>query len=238
MTFKLIANERTEKGEKVRSKTVIPAVVYGVGSNSVSLTLNYEDFVKLYKEAGEASLVDLSIGSKNEGKILIHDIQYDPVTDRIIHVDLRRIDMNKAMTATVELRFTGESPAIKEQGGTLVHNIDEVEVTCLPQDLVSHIDVDLSILKTFDDAIKVKDLNVPAGITITSPHAEDLVVKAAPALTEEEIKAMEEAAKPTDLSAIEVSGKKEAEEGEAAAEEGEAGKAETDKSAPESTAKE
>jgi large subunit ribosomal protein L25 len=232
MTFKLSANVRTEKGEKVRSKSVIPAVIYGAGSDSVSLTLDYESFAKLFKEAGEASLVDLVIGDKNEGKVLIHDIQYDPISDRINHVDLRRIDMNKEMTATVELRFINESPAIKEQGGTLVHNIDEVEVKCLPKDLVSHIDVDLSVLKNFDVVIKVGDLNIPNGITITSPHIEDLVVKAAPALTEEEIKAMEEATKTADLSAIEVAGKKKEEEGEeGAAPAGEEGKAEAGKAA-------
>jgi len=254
MSFKLSANERTAKGAEVRTKTIIPAVVYGMGEKTTSVTLNYDEFTKLYHEAGEASLVDLFLNDKDGGKVLIHDIQYDPVSDRVIHVDLRRIDMNKVMTATVELRFVGESPVIKEhggtlmhnigsvevkclpkdlvshidvdlsvlknfdivikeQGGTLMHNIGSVEVKCLPKDLVSHIDVDLSVLKNFDIVIKVKDLPIPASITVTSPNAEDLVVKATPALTEEEIKAMEESAKPADLSTIEVAGKKK-EEGE------------------------
>ncbi len=220
MTFKLSAVARTEKGEKVRTKTVLPAVVYGMGAPAASVTINYEEFAKLYAEAGEASLIDLLVGDKADGKVLIQDIAYDPVSDRIVHVDLRRIDMNKELTATVELRFTGESPVIKAQGGTLMHNISEVEVKCLPKDLVSHIDVDLNVLKTFDDVIKVKDLIVPAGITITSPNAEDLVAKATAALTEEEIKAMEVAAAPVDLGKIEVAGKKKEEEGEEGAAEG------------------
>jgi len=118
------------------------------------------------------------------------------------------------MTATVELRFVGEAPVIKEQGGTLMRNLESVEVKCLPKDLVSHIDVDLTVLKTFDDVVKIKNLIVPAGITITNPHAEDLIAKATAALTEEEIKAMEESAKPADLTKIEVAGKKKEEEGE------------------------
>jgi len=225
MTFKLEANERQVKGADIRTKTIIPAVVYGMGGTAVSLTLNYDEFVKLYDEAGEASLIDLLLNGKMDGKVLIHDIQYDPVSDRIIHVDLRRIDMNKEMTATVELRFVGEAPVIKEQGGTLMHNISKVEVKCLPKDLVSHIDVDLSGLKTFDDTIKVKNLVIPAGITITSPRADDLVAKATAALTEEEIKAMEAASVPVDLSKIETAGKKKEEEEEAGAE-GEEKKAE------------
>ena len=218
MPFKLSANERTVKGEKVRTKTVLPAVVYGMGAPAASVTLNYAEFVKLYDQAGEASLIDLLLGDKADGKVLIQDIQYDPVSDRIIHVDLRRIDMRKEMTATVELRFVGESPVIKAQGGTLMRNLESAEVKCLPKDLVSHIDVDLTVLKTFDDVIKIKDLIVPAGITITNPHAEDLIAKATAALTEEEIKAMEEAAKPVDLGKIEVAGKKKEEEGEEGAE--------------------
>lgn len=212
MSFKISASARTAKGADVRTKTVIPAVVYGMGDKTTSIALNYDEFTKLFREAGEASLVDLFLNDKEGGKVLIQDIQYDPVSDRIIHVDLRRIDMNKVMTAIVELRFVGEAPVIKEQGGTLMHNISDVEVKCLPKDLVSHIDVDLSVLKTFDDIIKVKDLRIPAGITVTSPNAEDLVAKATPALTEEEIKAMEEVTKPADLSAIEVAGKKKEEE--------------------------
>ena len=196
----------------MRTKTIIPAVVYGMGAPAASVALNHDEFVKLYAEAGEASLIDLLLGDKADGKVLIQDIAYDPVSDRIIHVDLRRIDMNKVMTATVELRFVGESPVIKAQGGTLMRSVEAVEVKCLPKDLVSHIDVDLTVLKTFDDVIKIKNLIVPAGITITSPHAEDLIAKATAALTEDEIKAMEQTAAPADLSKIETAGKKKEEE--------------------------
>lgn len=220
MSLKISATARTEQGQKMRTKTLIPAVVYGMGAPATSVALNHDEFVKLYAEAGEASLIDLLLGDKADGKVLIQDIQYDPVSDRIVHVDLRRIDMNKVMTATVELRFAGESPVIKAQGGTLMRSIESVEVKCLPKDLVSHIDVDLTALKTFDDVIKIKDLVVPAGITITSPHAEDLIAKATAALTEDEIKAMEQASKPVDLSKIETAGKKKEEGEEGAVAEG------------------
>ncbi|MBP6859363.1 MAG: 50S ribosomal protein L25 [Candidatus Magasanikbacteria bacterium] len=228
MTLKLSAKKREEKGEKIRTKTVLPAVVYGMGGEALSVTLSHDEFVRLYNEAGEASLIDLFLDEKAEGKILIHDIQYDPVTDQIIHVDLRRIDMNKSMTATVELRFVGEASVIKEQGGTLMHNISSVEVECLPKDLISHIDVDISSLKTFDDAIKVKDLVVPSSVTITSPQADDLVAKATPAMTEEEMKAMEAAA-PVDLTKIETAGKKKEDEEGAEAADGAEKKEETEK---------
>lgn len=217
MSFKLSATTRNVKGEKIRTRTVIPAVVYGMGEKATSITIGYEDFAKLYREAGEASLIDLFLDDKEDGKVLIQDIAYDPVSDLMTHADLRRIDMNKTLTATVELRFIGEASVIKEQGGTLMRNLSEVEVQCLPKDLISHIDVDVSVLKTFDDLIKVKDLPVPSTITITSPNGEDLVAKATPAMSEEEMKALEAVAAPVDLSKIESAGKKK-EEGEEGAE--------------------
>lgn len=216
MAYTLSAQKRTTKGQYVRAEGLVPAVIYGAAGDSVSLSLSLKDFTKLYKAAGESSLIDLTIDGKDGGKVLVQDVQFDPTNDRPMHVDLRRIDMKKEMTARVELRIVGESPAVKEAGGTLVRNVHEVEVKCLPSNLVSHIDVDVSVLKTFDDVIKIKNLVVPAGITITRPNAEDLVIKAAPALTEEEIKAMEEEAKSADVTKIELATKKKEEDEEAA----------------------
>lgn len=216
MEYKLSANKREKRGERVRTNSVLPAVVYGAGKDNISLVLDYNGFVKLHETAGVSSLIDLSIDDKDDSKVLIHNLQYDPVTDRVNHVDLRRIEMGKEMTATIVLNFIGEAPAVKEAGGTLVKNTESLEVKCLPKDLVSEIEVDLSSLKTFDDVLRVKNLSIPSGIEVTSPTPEDVVAKAVPALTEEQLKAMEEAS--TDVAGVEVSGEK-AEEGEADGEE-------------------
>jgi large subunit ribosomal protein L25 len=177
--------------------------VYGAKTTAESVSLGYSDFVKLYRQAGESTLVDLLIDGAASGKVIIQDVQHDPVNDRIIHVDLKRIDMSKKMQAPVELRFVGEAPVIKASGGTLVASVHTVEVECLPQDLVSNIEVSIVGLNSYEDVIKVKDIVLPSGIKILSPQAEDLVVKAAPALTEEQIKAMEEAGAAMDVSKIE-----------------------------------
>lgn len=221
MSYQLTAELRNVKGDKIRAEGKLPAVVYGVGKESQSLSLSPVDFLKLFKKAGESSLIDLSIGGKDAGKVLVQDVQYDPVSDAIIHVDLRSIDMNKEMTAPVVLRFVGESPVIKASGGTMVTTVSSVTVKCLPKDLVSQIEVSLAGLVTFEDTIKVKDIKVPAGITITSPNADDLVAKAVPALTEEEIKAMEESSAAADVTKIvSVSDEKKAEKAAAEAAEG------------------
>lgn len=217
MAHTLKAMKRATKGAKVRLGGELPGVVYGAGSNAESIALSQRDFEKLYKQARGSTLIDLDLEGA-AGKVLVQAVQRDPVKDIIIHVDLRRIDMTKELTAPVTLRFVGEAPVIKAQGGALVTNTQSVEVKCLPKDLVDHIDVDLSKLNSYDDVIKVKDLVLPVGITVLSPHAEDLLVKAAAALTEEEIKAMEEASTaPADLSKIEVAGEKERAAKEAAA---------------------
>lgn len=215
MAFKMSAVKREIKGEKVRKEGLLPAVIYGAGGETESLSLMYNEFVKLYNEAGESSLVDLDVDNKDFGKILIHDVQYDPVSGRPTHVDLRRIDMNKSITASVELRFIGESAAIKEAGGTLVKNVEHVEIECLPKDLLNHIDVDLSVLKTFDDSVTVADLKIPSGVTIIEPSVETTVIKAVPAMTEEEIKAMEaESVAAVDVTKIESAAPKKEKEGE------------------------
>ncbi len=217
MSYLLNAVTRALKGEKVRAEGILPAVIYGAGGETVSLSLSYVDFEKMYREAGDASLIDISIDGKDAGKVLVHEVQYDPVKGQMIHVDFYRIDMSKPITANVDLKFIGEAPAVKELGGTLVHSINEIEIKCLPKDLVSHIDIDVTTLKTFDDTIKVKDLVLPTGFAVVSLHEDDVLAVVTPALTEEQIKAMEEESKTADISKIEVAGKKKEEEGEAAA---------------------
>ena len=227
MAYILKAEKRARKGEGERRAGGLPAVVYGSGKEAVSISLRLNEFAKLYEQASESTLIDLELDGKSAGKVLVQDIQRDPVKGFFIHVDLRAIDMTKPVKAFVELKFTGESPAVKELGGTLVTNLKSVEVKCLPKDLVEYIDVDLNVLKSFSDAIKVKNLIVPEAITIVSPHADDLVAKAIPALTEEEIKKMEEEGKAADVTKIEDAVKKPEKE-----EEGAEGAAATDKAEP------
>lgn len=216
--FKLNAEKREQKSTKVRAEGKIPAVVYGAGSKTESISLSLKEFNKVYNEAGEASLIDLTLDDKNFGKVLIYQVDYEPIKGKIIHVDLKKVDMDKPITAMVKLIFVGEIPAVKELGGTLMHNVVEIEVECLPKDLINHLNVDLSVLKTFDDAIKISNLVLPAGVKLVDANNDQIVAKVLAPLTEEQLKAMEEVTAPVDLSKIETAGKKkeETEEGEEA----------------------
>jgi len=167
--FLLKGQDREIKGKRVknlREQNLIPAVLYGHGLKNQNLAVKKNDFLKVYEKSGESSLIDLQVNDAKPVKILIHDIQRDPKSNEIIHIDFYQIREDEKITTHVKLEFAGEAPAVKELGGVLVKNYDELEIECLPKDLISSIYVDLTSLKTFSDAIHVKDLLVPASIKI------------------------------------------------------------------------
>ncbi|MBI4098827.1 MAG: 50S ribosomal protein L25 [Candidatus Magasanikbacteria bacterium] len=219
MTYQLTVTPRKENAQLVRASDKIPGVVYGPQFASLSITLAKREFLHILKDAGESTLIDCVIeGQKDPVAVLIQEVQFDPLNDQVTHVDLRQVDLSQKIEADIELKFVGEAPAVKAEGGSLVRAADTIKVKCLPKDLVHEIEVSIDSLKTFDDVIKVKDIAVPAAMEVLS-HAEDVVAKVAAPMTEEELKALEE--KPVmDVAAVEVEekGKKEEEaaEGEAA----------------------
>lgn len=190
----LEARERKILGKKVknlRAKNILPAVIYGHDFKPKILEIDYLPFEKVYQKAGESSLVNLKIDNQNPVKVIIQDVQRDPLTNQYLHVDFHRIKMTEKITTEVVLKFTGESPAVKEQGGILVKNLDKLEIECLPQDLVSEIEVDISNLKNSDDLIYVKDLKIPEKIKILN-KPDETVILVTPPRSEEELKALEE----------------------------------------------
>ncbi len=174
LTLKVEPRSITGKKVKtIREKGGIPAVMYGQETDPVNLSVDYASFEKVYKKAGESTLVNLIFGDeKKEVPVLIHDVSYNPVNDKIEHIDFYKIKYGQELTANVELKFVGESKAVKEKGGILVIKLNEVEIRCLPKDLISEIEVDLSILEDFDDIIYVKDLKVPETIKIINDKEE------------------------------------------------------------------
>ncbi|MBI4427034.1 MAG: 50S ribosomal protein L25 [Candidatus Magasanikbacteria bacterium] len=228
MVFTFTAQKRTEKNaDVVRAAGQLPGILYGQGIEPVSLAADRVKFQKLYDQAGESSLIDFTVeGGKEPVKVLIQDIQYDPVKQKPIHFDLRQIRMDKEMDVTIQIHFINEPPAVKGLGGTLNKSIEEIDVRCLPKDLIGSVEVDLGVLQTFDDAIHIKDIKFPDGIKVMNKL--DLVVaKVMPPLTEEQLKAMEESG-PKSVEEVEVEKKgKVEEEGEAAA--GEAGEKKEEK---------
>ncbi len=160
---------------KQRSEGYIPGILYGSGMKNIILEIDSKEFEKTYKKIGETSLVTLDSG-KNKYKVLIHEIQRDPLSGKIIHVDFYQPNLKEEVEVTVPLVFQGEPPAVKELGGTLVKNINEIDVRCLPEKLPHDIKVSVDNLKTFEDAILIKDLNIPEGVKILKDPEETVAL--------------------------------------------------------------
>jgi len=215
------AKRGDDKAKKIRNDKKIPAVIYGSDFDSLAISVDELEFNKVFEQAGESSLINLGIDDDKSEKVLVQDVQKDPVTLNVIHIDFYKVNMKEKIKTAIPIVEVGEAPAIVDLEGILVTNKDEVEVECLPADLIPEIEVDLSVLKTFDDTIHVSDLNVPAGIEILD-DPEEVVFLVQPPRSDEELAELEEEVKE-DVESVEVEGEKK-EEGEESetTEEGEA----------------
>jgi len=212
--LKIKANKRQKYKKAVkylRKEGILPAVLYGPKTTPQSIEVDLKEFKKIYKQAGESSLVSLQLEGK-ESPVLIHSIQHNPLTDEIIHVDFYQPILTEEVEVTIPLVFEGVSEAVKDLGGTLVKEIQEVVVKSLPENLPHDIKVNIDVLKTFDDEILIKDLKIPKGVKILRDENDIVCLVIPPKKAEEELeKPIEE--KVEEIEKIERE-KKEEEEGE------------------------
>lgn len=191
---KLDAKSREERGRKVnkgRREGLVPSVVYGRGVESKSLWVNALDLKRLLRKSGESTIIDLLVDGKDGRNVLIHEIQRNGISNQFTHIDFFQVRMDEKIETEVELVFIGESKAVKESGGILVKNIDKVSVKCLPADLPSHIDVDISIIDSFDKHLTIGDLEVSDKVEMDI-DPETVVALVTPPRTEEELAELEE----------------------------------------------
>jgi len=192
-----IRKEVGKKVKKLRSQGILPAVLYGPKTETLSLEVDEKDFEKIFQEAGESSLISLEI-DKKKFLVLIHAIEIDAISKKTIHVDFYQPRLDEEISAEVPLVFIRESVAVKELGGTLIKNMHEIEVKALPQNLPHEIKVDLEKLKTFQDNILIKDLIIPQGVRILKGPDEMV------ALVSQKVKVEEELSKPVEEKVEEV----------------------------------
>lgn len=203
-TFLLKARTRIASRQQLRAlrkQGRIPAVVYGHGVETRSLDVPALSFSKIFQEAGESTLIDLTVDDQPAVKTLVQEVQREPATGAILHVDFHQVKMTETVELDVALLFTGEAPAVKELGGTLVKARDALKVRCLPTDLVKEIAVDIGSLKDFDDILRVKDLVVPGGLDVLDPLEDSVVYVEAPR-SEKEIEELSSAV-TEDVSQVE-----------------------------------
>lgn len=174
-----IRTEIGKKANKLRSQDLIPAVMYGNKVEAINLTVNYNEFKKVYTKAGESALVELEAEGKKHN-VLIHDIQLAPMSGKVTHIDFFQVNMKEEVETEIPLEFVGEAPAVKALGGVLIKNMDEISVKCLPADLPEKYVIDISTLATFDDVISVKDLKISDKIEILIDGETVIALVAAP----------------------------------------------------------
>lgn len=217
--FTLKAQVRSVLGKKtktLRSAGMLPAVLYGHGVTSLSLTVPLKDFQRLYRQTGESTLIDLAVDRQSSVKVIVQAVQTHPSTGRILHVDFHQVRMSEKLHTEIPLSFIGEPPAVKELGGVLVKHLSQLKVAALPGDLVPEIEVDINQLKSFDDIIRVRHLRLPTGITVLE-NVDDVVCLVTPPRSEAELKELEQKVEE-DVTSVEGVKKEEVEEGEEAEE--------------------
>src|SRR3989440_1253299 len=130
---------------RVRRDGKIPGVVYGAGKDSLAVSVDPRQVLRiLHSESGHNTIFDLTLNGGERTKVMIVDWQYEPIKGKLLHIDLKRIAMDRALKVSVPIFLKGEAEGVKTQGGILEQILREVEVECLPADIPSHIDADIS----------------------------------------------------------------------------------------------
>ncbi len=213
--MKIFVQKRKIVGRRVKDlfeKQEIPGTVYGPDMDSINIKVNLVKFKKVFDKVGYSHMIDIKIeGDKKPGKALIREVQFDPVTDEMRHVSFYKLDLNKPITTSIPIKFTGKSEAVEESTGFLVTPIEFLEIRCLPNKLPDKFEISIEELNDIGDSIAVSELEIPDGVELTAEVTENATL----AYIAPPQKEIEEEEKPVEEEELE------GEEGEEGVEEGE-----------------
>ncbi len=194
----LFASKRDVVGKSVaslRREGFVPAVIYGKGVEATNLSLPEKEFLKVYREAGENTLVELVFpnleGKEERKQVLIHDVLEDSLSRGVLHVDMLAVALDEVIQTMVPVEFVDEAPVEKNLGGVIIKVASEIEVEALPQYLPHEISISLASLIDFESKIHAKDVVLSPQVTLIS-DPEMVLVSVSQPLSEEDIKKMEE----------------------------------------------
>ncbi|MBA4168863.1 MAG: 50S ribosomal protein L25 [Chloroflexi bacterium] len=190
MDLELTLDAREAQGKankRLRREGIVPGVVYGKGEGSTNVQVNAKTFETLYRAAGRTSVVKFRLpGASRASSGFIKSVQRHPLSRQAIHVDYYLVNLKVEMEVDVPLVFTGEAPAVEATGGTLLHNLSSIHVKALPSDIPHEIEVDVSVLRSLDVAIHVRDLNLNRDLVHVLTDGDALVSTVVPPRVEEE----------------------------------------------------
>lgn len=207
MTINLKAEKRKKIGklDTLRKDGFLPAVFYGHKKEATPIQIKKIDFIKAWKNAGESTVIKLEI-PEGDVEALIHEVDFDPVTNEPRHADFYVFEKGHKVEIAVPIEFIGESPAVKELGGSLMKILHELKIKADPSDLPHQIEVDISSIIELEGQILAKDIVLSKGVELMENSEEVVVTVATPKAEKKE----EET--PVDLSSIEVEKKGKADE--------------------------
>jgi large subunit ribosomal protein L25 len=190
MDLELTLDAREAQGKankRLRREGIVPGVVYGKGEGSTNVQVHAKTFETLYRAAGRTSVVKFRLpGASRASSGFIKSVQRHPLSRQAIHVDYYLVNLKVEMEVDVPLVFTGEAPAVEATGGTLLHNLSSIHVKALPSDIPHEIEVDVSVLRSLDVAIHVRDLNLNRDLVQVLTDGDALVSTVVPPRVEEE----------------------------------------------------
>lgn len=198
--IKLDVSYRDITGKKIktlRRTGAIPGIIYGHGFENIPVSVPEKQFMKVYREVGTSSIITIVVGNEKYD-VLIYEVEQDPVSDAFRHVDFLRIRQDEKITTNIPVNVIGECSIVKELSGVLLTELDEIEIRCLPHDLPSHVEVDVSVITEFNEPLHVKDIKIPATIEVLTDK-ESVVVTVAPPKKEEEAPVVETQLIPEEL---------------------------------------
>ena len=186
-------NKRATKA--LRKQECIPAVLYGHGVKTLNLAVEQKNFEQVVKKMhGENILISLSIddnGSSKQETVMVRNLQHHPVSDELLHIDFYKIRLDEKITTRINIVLTGDAPGVKE-GGVLDHSIRDVEVSCLPDKIPGHFEVDVAQLE-IGSSIHIRDLSIPEDVEVLADPDQAVVSVVPPTIIkEEEVSAEEE----------------------------------------------
>jgi large subunit ribosomal protein L25 len=203
----LAAELREVLGKKVagmRRGGRLPAVVFGHGTESLPVSVDTHDFELLRRRIAGSTLVDLSVDGGKAAPILIHGVQISPITRRPLHVELFLVRMTEEITMDIPIVTVGVAPAVEGLGGTLLQALESVKVRALPADLPERFEISVDGLVEFESMVHVRDLAVPADVTLLT-DGDEMIARVMPPRVEvvevAEVSAVEGAEAASDVAA-------------------------------------
>ena len=188
-------DHRSITGKKVRQlrrQGVIPVHLYGADIEPVNLQVDDRTLNRMLLQVGTNVPVSLEFeGQEMENICFVREVQRNPVTEEVIHVDFLRVDVTKTISAEVPLSLVGTAPAVSQMAGTLLQNIQSLSIEALPMDMPAEIPVDVSVLVDFDASLVVSDVDVPGNVTVLN-DPEDAIARVAPPRLEAEFEEADE----------------------------------------------